>query len=56
VLIDFDQGKTFGVLALFSPVYVFSAEGAGEDPPVTGPGVILPHSRARRVASILNGE
>lgn len=54
--IDFDQGPTLGVLAQFSPVFVFSSEGAGADPPATGAGVILPHSRARRIASVLNGE
>lgn len=54
--IDFAQGKTFGVLTQLSTVYVFSSEGEGEDPTPASDGVILPHSRARRIASILNGE
>jgi hypothetical protein len=55
VKIDFDQGPTLGVLSAFSQVFVFSADGEGAAP-VAGAGVILPHSRARRIASILNGE
>lgn len=54
--LDFASGPTLGVMAMFSQVFVFSSDGAGEAPPAPGDGVILPHSRARRIASILNGE
>lgn len=51
-----DMRRGFSTLAGYSQVFVFSSEGAGEEPPAPGDGVILPHSRARRIASILNGE
>ena len=44
--IDFDQGPTFGVLAQFSPVYVFSSEGEGVVSGGGGGGIVDRRRRA----------
>lgn len=52
--LDFGQGPTLGVMAMFSQVFVFSSEGEGTPPPTPGgDGAILPHSRARRLAALM---
>jgi len=52
--LDFASGPTLGVMAMFSQVFVFSSDGAGEEPPAPGGGVIFPHSRSRRIAAALS--
>ena len=56
MVIEFKSSGKMAAAAEFTQVFVFLADGEGAAPSNPGGGVILPHSRSRRIAAMLNGE